>query len=211
MPGNKCHLICSPWAGGVTPSRCFQESGKDGWYFQVSRARRAVADLCFGLACRSGCEIKELTPLAEGPTSGNRDPSAHCQQRCCCSMRLQYTQSEPTMQQGGNVHHHTSLEDCLGPPSHGWTGCGLVLLKQDSCKEVWKGSSTAVWGCEKGQQHMGAGGWGWAVQVTLTFCCRGKYRKAYTRAGKSRGRQHMLNLISSGMGGWYSKHPGFHQ
>lgn len=65
------YLICSLWAGGVTPSRCFQESGKDGWYFQVTRARRVMVDLCFGLACRIGWEAKELTPLAEGPTSGN--------------------------------------------------------------------------------------------------------------------------------------------
>lgn len=102
--------ICTPWAGGVTLWRCFQDSGKDGWYFQVTRTRRAVVDLCFGLACRSGCEVKELTPLAEGPTTGNPNQSTHWQQRCCCSVRVQCTQSEHTIQWGVTVHHHTSSE-----------------------------------------------------------------------------------------------------
>lgn len=157
MPGNKCHLICSPWAGGVTPSRCFQESGKDGWYFQVSRARRAVADLCFGLACRSGCEVRELTPLAEGPTSGNRDPSAHCQQRCCCSMRLQYAQSEPTMRQGGNVHHHTSLEDCLGPRSHGWTGLAWCYSSRTVAKRSKRGAALQYGAVKRDSSTWGQG------------------------------------------------------
>lgn len=106
MPSS--YLICSLRTGKVTPSRCFQESGKDGWYFRVTRARRAVVDLCFGLACRSGCEVKELTPPVEGPACGKPNHSAHWQQPCWCSMRLQYTESEHMIQWGVNVHHITT-------------------------------------------------------------------------------------------------------
>lgn len=158
------YLICSPWAGGVTLSRCFQESGKDGWHFQVTRARRAMADLCFGLACRSGWEVKELTPLAEGPASGNPKQRAGWQQQCCCSMRLQHTQSEHMIQWGVNVHPHTSLEDSLGPRSQGWTGWAWCYSSSTagmrSDRQHQQGSSTAVWGCEKGQQHTVHGGRG---------------------------------------------------
>lgn len=162
MPSS--YLICILWAVGVTPSRCFQESGKDGWYFQVTRARRAMVDLCFGLACRPQCEVKELTLFAEEPTSGNPKQRAHWDQWHCCSVRLQYTQSEHMIQWGVDVHHHTSPEDSLVPRSHGWTGWAWCYSSRTagmrSERQCQQGSSIAVWGCVKGQQHRVHGGRG---------------------------------------------------
>lgn len=159
MPGN--NLICSLWAGGVTLSRCFQESGKDGWYFQVTRARRAVVNLCSGLAYRSGCEVKELTPLAEGPTSGNPKPSVHCQQ---------YETAVNTVRA-----HDPVGSGCASPQ----LSRGLPWSTFPWLNRTWPDVTQAgqvVWGCQKGQQHMihGVGGSEQAAQVTPTFCCRGK-------------------------------------
>lgn len=105
------YLICTPCAGGVALSRSFQEPGKEvSW--EVSNIVPEVKTLSIqlspgaanlavlpgaqdmkgsGMPVDQVCEVKELIPLADGPTPGNPKESAHWQQQCCCSVRLQYT------------------------------------------------------------------------------------------------------------------------